>query len=92
MDRFLEYPKDFRAIASFLPGRSTGQCVTFFYLQQKKDAFDRVRRKQQLKKRRQQVGCGAEGGHSPVSDTHMSTPWCVSAWHPPLATPTTALV
>ncbi|MEW5314677.1 MAG: hypothetical protein WDW38_006152 [Sanguina aurantia] len=54
-DRFLEYPKDFRAIASFLPGRSAGQCVAFFYLQQKKDSFDRVRRKQQLKKRRQQL-------------------------------------
>ncbi|MEW5297325.1 MAG: hypothetical protein WDW36_000541 [Sanguina aurantia] len=54
-DRFLEYPKDFRAIASFLPGRSAGQCVAFFYLQQKKDSFDRVRRKQQLKKRRQQA-------------------------------------
>ena len=47
-----QYPKDFRRIATFLPGRSAGECVAFFYKHQKTDEFAAVRRKQQLKKRR----------------------------------------
>ena len=55
MDKFLAHPKDFRKIATFLPGRSPGDCVAFFYKNQKLDDFSTVRRKQQLKKRRLQA-------------------------------------
>lgn len=41
-------------IASFLEHRSTADCVQFFYKTQKLDDFANVRRKLQLKKRRQQ--------------------------------------
>eukprot|EP00884_Botryococcus_braunii_P008183 jgi/Botrbrau1/17366/Bobra.0015s0106.1 len=54
MDKFLAFPKDFRKIASYLPHRTTGDCVAFYYKVQKLDDFAAVRRKQQLKKRRQQ--------------------------------------
>lgn len=46
--------QDFRKIATFLPNRDTGDCVMHFYRVQKLDEFASVRRKQQLKKRRQQ--------------------------------------
>ncbi|KXZ52260.1 hypothetical protein GPECTOR_10g891 [Gonium pectorale] len=55
MDRFLQHPKDFRKISTYLPGRSPGDCVAFFYKNQKLDEFGTVRRKQQLKKRRLQA-------------------------------------
>ena len=50
-----QFPKDFRKISAFLPGKSTGDCVGFFYKHQKLDEFAVVRRKQQLKKRRLQA-------------------------------------
>jgi hypothetical protein len=56
----LQHPKDFRAIAAALPGRTTGDCVDFFYKHQKLDEFANVRRKQQLKKRK--VGSLLVGG------------------------------
>ena len=46
--------QDFHMIASFLEHRSTPDCVQFFYKIQKLDDFALVRRKLQLKKRRQQ--------------------------------------
>lgn len=52
----LAAPQDFRKISTYLPGRSPGDCVAFFYKNQKLDDFSTVRRKQQLKKRRLQVG------------------------------------
>ncbi|EFJ53127.1 hypothetical protein VOLCADRAFT_127385 [Volvox carteri f. nagariensis] len=55
MDKFLQHPKDFRKISTYLPGRSPGDCVAFFYKNQKLDDFSTVRRKQQLKKRRLQA-------------------------------------
>ncbi|GAX73612.1 hypothetical protein CEUSTIGMA_g1063.t1 [Chlamydomonas eustigma] len=55
MEKFLQYPKDFGRIASYLPNRSAGDCVAFFYKHQKLEEFAAVRRKQQLKKRRVQA-------------------------------------
>jgi hypothetical protein len=46
--------QDFRKISGFLPHRTTWECVQHFYRIQKLDEFAAVRRKQQLKKRRQQ--------------------------------------
>ena len=46
--------QDFRRIAQFLDGRTTGDCVVFYYRTQKLDEFAAVRRKMQLKKRRMQ--------------------------------------
>ena len=46
--------QDFRRIAQHLDARSTGDCVQHYYRVQKADEFAAVRRKQQLKKRRQQ--------------------------------------
>ena len=48
------HAQDFRRIAMHLEGRSTGECVQHYYRVQKLDEFAAVRRKQQLKKRRQQ--------------------------------------
>ena len=52
LEKFMQHPKDFRKIASFLPHRTTADCVMFFYKNQKGDEFSLVRRKQLLKKRR----------------------------------------
>lgn len=46
--------QDFRRIAQFLDGRTTGDCVVYYYRTQKLDEFAAVRRKMQLKKRRMQ--------------------------------------
>ena len=46
--------QDFRKIASHLRDRSIGDCVKYYYRNQKLDEFAAVRRKQQLKKRRMQ--------------------------------------
>lgn len=57
----------------YLDGRTTGDCVMHYYRVQKLDEFAAVRRKQQLKKRRQQsevnrsitylgIGAGAKRG------------------------------
>lgn len=46
------FSQDFRKIATFLPDRTTADCVQFYYKFQKCDEFALVRRKQQLKKRR----------------------------------------
>lgn len=54
MEKFIEHPKDFHQISKFLPYRTTGDCVQFFYTNKKLDEFGNVRRKQQLKKRRLQ--------------------------------------
>lgn len=61
MDLFLQYPKDFRRIAANMPGRTSGDCVAFFYRHQKLDEFANVRRKQQLKKRKVRGGGGGGG-------------------------------
>lgn len=45
--------QDFESIAQHLPGRTVAECVVFFYKHQKLEEFSAVRRKQQLKKRRQ---------------------------------------
>eukprot|EP00958_Prasinococcus_capsulatus_P001124 scaffold104_cov375-Prasinococcus_capsulatus_cf.AAC.3 len=51
MDKFLQYNKNFRRIASEIEGRTTGECVCFYYRNQKTPEFARIRKKQQLKKR-----------------------------------------
>lgn len=51
-EKYLLHTKDFRKIASFLPGRTSQDCVMFYYRNQKSEEFAHVRRKQQLKKRR----------------------------------------
>lgn len=47
--------QDFGKIAGFLDTKTQGDCVVFFYKNQKLDEFAAVRRKQQLKKRRDEV-------------------------------------
>ena len=54
LDSSICAPQDFRRIAQFLDGRSTGDCVVYYYRTQKLDEFAAVRRKMQLKKRRMQ--------------------------------------
>lgn len=69
--------QDFRRIASFLPDRTTADCVQFYYKFQKGDEFSLVRRKQQLKKRRlhsdmkrnpNYMGMGAMGRPPPAPE------------------------
>ena len=64
--------QDFRKISSHLRDRSVGDCVRFYYRNQKLDEFAALRRKQQLKKRRLQTQekssrqyLGARGGAPP---------------------------
>lgn len=43
MDKFLLHPKDFRKIATFLEGRTTGECIKFFYERHLGEDFSHVR-------------------------------------------------
>jgi len=52
VDKFQQFPKDFRRVASYLEHRSVGDCIQFFYENQKSDDFANYRRKKQLKKRK----------------------------------------
>ena len=46
--------QDFGKLATFLPRRSTRDCIAFYYRTQKEDEWSGVKRKLKLKKRRLQ--------------------------------------
>ena len=52
LDKYQLFPKDFNKIATYLKHRTVGDCVKFFYLNQKGEVFSTVMRKYQMKKRR----------------------------------------
>ncbi|KAL3700829.1 hypothetical protein R1sor_018851 [Riccia sorocarpa] len=53
MEKFALFHKNFSKIASYLPHKTTADCVEFYYRNQKSEEFEKIkRRRQQLKKRR----------------------------------------
>uniref|UniRef100_A0A7I4AGK7 Uncharacterized protein n=1 Tax=Physcomitrium patens TaxID=3218 RepID=A0A7I4AGK7_PHYPA len=52
LEKFAVYNKNFSKIASHLELKTTADCVEFYYRNQKSEDFERIRRRQQLKKRR----------------------------------------
>ena len=82
--------QDFRRIAMYLDGRTTGDCVQHYYRMQKLDEFAAVRRKQQLKKRRTAVrgqplgitylGIAALPGAKRAADMAMPGLCCFGVW------------
>ena len=73
-----------------LEGRTTGACVQHYYRVQKLDEFAAVRRKQQLKKRRQQsevnrsvtsyLGIASLPGAKRAADMAMPGLCCFGVW------------
>mmetsp|Transcript_2863 Transcript_2863/g.8019 ORF Transcript_2863/g.8019 Transcript_2863/m.8019 type:complete len:2412 (+) Transcript_2863:312-7547(+) len=63
LEKFQQYPKDFRRIASYLEHRSVGDCIRYFYENQKLDEFANYRRKKQLKKRRMYSDANKKKGY-----------------------------
>ena len=51
-DRFLQHPKDFKKIASFLRNKSTADCVAFYYDAKKSMPFKAALREHLLRKKR----------------------------------------
>lgn len=51
-DKFLQHPKDFKAISNSLEHRTMAECIVFFYKHQKTEEFTALKRKQQLRKRK----------------------------------------
>ena len=52
LEKFALYNKNFSKIASHLEYKTTADCVEFYYRNQKSEDFEKIRRRQQLKKRR----------------------------------------
>ena len=50
--RYSMYPKNFEAISSFLPCKSTADCVRYYYLSKKNENFKQVARKATFKRRK----------------------------------------
>ena len=50
--RYALYPKNFEAISSFLPGKTTADCVRYYYLSKKNEKFKQVVRKVTFKRRK----------------------------------------
>eukprot|EP01023_Acetabularia_acetabulum_P062245 TRINITY_DN763_c0_g2_i1.p1 TRINITY_DN763_c0_g2~~TRINITY_DN763_c0_g2_i1.p1 ORF type:complete len:1212 (-),score=185.21 TRINITY_DN763_c0_g2_i1:295-3930(-) len=48
---FLQYPKEFEKIASFIPGRTSRECIAFYYRNQKQEWFAPTKRKLHLMRR-----------------------------------------
>lgn len=61
-DKFIHNPKDFDFISSFLPGKSVGDCILFYYQTKKKEHYKQLSRRHNFKKRRRdQFGSSREG-------------------------------
>jgi hypothetical protein len=57
LDRFLQYPKDFRKIASFIRDKSTADCVEFYYNSKKNMPYKTALKEHlQRKKKKMDVG------------------------------------
>lgn len=52
LEKFALYNKNFSKISGHLDYKTTGDCVEFYYRNQKSEDFEKIRRRQQLKKRR----------------------------------------
>lgn len=52
LDRFLQHPKDFRKIASFLRNKSTKDCVAFYYDSKQTVPYKRALREHIMRKKR----------------------------------------
>jgi len=50
IEKYLEYPKDFRKISTFLEHRDTGDCVQFYYRFQKLKQLEPIRKKRMRQK------------------------------------------
>eukprot|EP00899_Mesostigma_viride_P001404 jgi/Mesvir1/11264/Mv01065-RA.3 len=75
VDKFLIYNKNFRKIARHLEGRTTQDCVRFYYLHQKGEDFDCLRQRQHPAKKKDVLthgGRGAGGGGSRAGATPTS--------------------
>eukprot|EP01024_Parvocaulis_polyphysoides_P061690 TRINITY_DN6858_c0_g1_i2.p1 TRINITY_DN6858_c0_g1~~TRINITY_DN6858_c0_g1_i2.p1 ORF type:complete len:1151 (-),score=183.53 TRINITY_DN6858_c0_g1_i2:269-3721(-) len=48
---FLQYPKEYEKIASFIPGRTSRECVAFYYRNQKQEWFAPTKRKLHMMRR-----------------------------------------
>ena len=51
-EKFASYGKNFKRVATFIDGRTTADCVTYYYQRQKTDDGFKSRRRAQAKKRR----------------------------------------
>ena len=51
-EKFASYGKNFKRVATFIDGRTTAECVTYYYQRQKTDDGFKSRRRAQAKKRR----------------------------------------
>ena len=51
-EKFASYGKNFKRIATFIDGRTTAECVTYYYQRQKTEDGFKSRRRAQAKKRR----------------------------------------
>ena len=51
-NRYALCPKNFEAISSFLPCKTTGECVRYYYLSKKNEKFKQVARKTAFKRRK----------------------------------------
>ncbi|KAJ7517145.1 hypothetical protein O6H91_21G012000 [Diphasiastrum complanatum] len=52
LDKFAAFNKNFSKIASYLQHKTTADCVVFYYRNHKSEDFEKIRRRHQLKKRR----------------------------------------
>eukprot|EP00850_Spirogloea_muscicola_P016549 SM000135S26993 [mRNA] locus=s135:153893:158121:+ [translate_table: standard] len=52
LEKYAAFNKNFARIAAFLEHKTVADCVEFYYRNQKSEEFERIRRRQQLKKRR----------------------------------------
>jgi hypothetical protein len=56
-EKYLEFPKDFRTISSFLPGRDTKNCIQHYYLVKHKDDLKgKIRSREKGRKRGRNPG------------------------------------
>lgn len=51
-NRYVLYPKNFEAISTFLPSKTTADCVRYYYLHKKNEKFKQVARKATFKRRK----------------------------------------
>lgn len=51
-NRYALYPKNFEAISTFLPSKTTADCVRYYYLHKKNEKFKQMARKATFKRRK----------------------------------------
>lgn len=93
LDRFLQHPKDFRKIASFLKNKSTHDCIAFYYNSKQNVPYKRALKEHQLRKKRRgisweatiqaaiSVGSVVTAGTSIEKPLHFSLPSNDNTFH-----------